>query len=92
MGGDDPEKRELFLGDALVQEANGEYGELDGPGILVENMAEVLRIEVTSGRSEEDHNRKTRGKADDTASQPRTGNQVSTGAAPDDTTTGSSTT
>ena len=89
---DDPNKRELFLGDALLQEASGEYGELEGPGVLIENMAEVLRIEVINGRSEEDYNRTTRGKTGDPEAQPRPDNQVSAGAAPDDTPTGSSTT
>lgn len=89
---DDPNKRELFLADALVEQANGEYGELDGPGILIENMAEVLRIEVINGGPEEDHNRETRGKADDTAAHSRRDNQVTTGTSPDDTSTDSATT
>src|SRR5208282_230373 len=82
---DDPDKRELFLADALVEQASGEYGELDGPGILIENMAEVLRIEVINGGREENQNRETRGKADNTATQSRRDNhQGTTGTAPDD--------
>jgi hypothetical protein len=89
---DDPDQRELFLADALVEQANGEYGELDGPGILIENMAEVLRIEVINGGPEEDPNRKTRGKTDNISAQPRTDNQVTTGTTPDDNPADSATT
>lgn len=67
---DDPEKRELFLADALVEQPNGEFGELDGPGILIENMSEILRIEVINGAREEGSNREARGKTDDTETQP----------------------
>ncbi|MBF6560886.1 MAG: hypothetical protein IVW56_11380 [Candidatus Binataceae bacterium] len=67
---DDPDKRELFLGDALIQEASGEYGALDGPGVLIENMAEVVRIEVINGEREKDSTRETRRKADDSETAP----------------------
>ncbi|HVC43180.1 MAG TPA: DUF6338 family protein [Candidatus Binataceae bacterium] len=66
---DDPEKRELFLGDALIQEATGECGALDGPGVLIENMAEVLRIEGINGEREKDSTRATRRKADDSETE-----------------------
>ncbi len=68
---DDPDKRELFLADPLVQQATGEYGELDGPGILIENIAEVLRIEVLNGGRQENHNRETRGETNDAETQSR---------------------
>jgi hypothetical protein len=57
----DPDKRELFLADALIEQPNGESGELEGPGILIENMDEVLRIEVINGGREENNNRETGG-------------------------------
>ena len=56
---DDPNKRELFLADALIEQPNGESGELEGPGILIENMDEVLRIEVIDGGREENTDRET---------------------------------
>jgi uncharacterized protein DUF6338 len=68
---DDPNKRELFLAEASVEQPNGELGELEGPGILIENMAEVVRIEVINGGGEEDNNRETRGKADNPKTQPQ---------------------
>jgi uncharacterized protein DUF6338 len=84
---DDPNKRELFLADASVEQPNGEFGELEGPGILIENMAEVVRIEVIDGGRKEDNNRKARGKADDAQAEPQRNNQIASGAAPDNTPT-----
>jgi hypothetical protein len=63
---DDPTKRELFIADALVEQPNGEYGELEGPGILIENMSEILRIEVLDGGRKEGNTREAGGKAVDT--------------------------
>jgi len=59
----DPGKREVFLADALIEQPNGDFGELEGPGVLIPNMGEVLRIEVIDGGREEDNNRGARGKA-----------------------------
>src|ERR1700730_4005132 len=73
---DDPSKRELFLAEASVEQPNGESGELEGPGILIENMDEVVRIEVINGGREEDNNRETRGKADDAETQSQRDNQI----------------
>lgn len=63
---DDPTKRELFIADALIEQPNGDYGELEGPGILIENMSEILRIEVLDGGRKEGNTREAGGKAVDT--------------------------
>jgi hypothetical protein len=56
---DDPSRRELFLADALIEEPDGTSTTLNGPGILIENLEEVLRIEILDGGREEDNNRAT---------------------------------
>ena len=43
---DNPEKRELFLAEAVVTKPDGEAYEVAGPGILLTEKAEIERIEV----------------------------------------------
>lgn len=43
---DNPEKRELFLAEAVVTKADGGAYEVSGPGILLTEKAEIERIEV----------------------------------------------
>ncbi len=45
---DDPKKRELFLGDARVMNADGITYDVKGPGILLTDEAVIERIEVLS--------------------------------------------
>jgi hypothetical protein len=71
---DDPENRELFLADALIEKPNGESGELEGPGVLIENMDEVIRIEVVDGGRNQNKNRETGGETINAEAEARRNN------------------
>ena len=46
---DAPEKRELFLAEALIEYPDGQLGELQGEGVLIPHADEIIRIEVLNG-------------------------------------------
>jgi hypothetical protein len=71
---DDPAKRELFIADPLIEEKDGRYGELEGLGILIENMDAVLRIEVLCGERKENNTREVRHQAHDAKADTEPGN------------------
>lgn len=49
---DNPEKRELFLAEAVITKPDGKINEVAGPGILLTEKAEIERIEILAEKED----------------------------------------